>query len=202
MAGKNAAMTAKRADARPLQQQFPFMKLPKELRLAIYEFAIEDFIDSITAYKVIRRSWLPHQSFVQINTPTSYWIDEYQFFTERVPYGGPPYTGPLGFLHTNFKTRAESAAAMLSCVKAHFAIISAQAEPLRDLDIKEADVKDLEWEDDQYLDIHLAMWRMEFDMTDSEAYLAERDQWATKMNHRWKVKKVLTALEEAARSSR
>lgn len=86
-------MTDTATHATLIEQQSPLLRLPSEIRLMIYAFALENTIDAVRAV-----SFLKDMS----TTPC------------------PPIHGALALLHTNSLIRSKSSDAMEFLAKAHF----------------------------------------------------------------------------------
>lgn len=78
------------------QQQSPFMKLPPELRLAIYTFALQNIVNEIKAIPL-------HTFTIPGHSPNH-----------------PPMLGALALLHTSRNIRRESSECMRRLAHAHY----------------------------------------------------------------------------------
>jgi hypothetical protein len=96
------------------QQNSPFMKLPTELRLRIYKFALDDVVDDIESDVANQKE--AHQE-ADVFT-------EWSLFS-RADY--PTFVGVLGFLHTNRSLRRESVDVLLAPMEAYQNTCSYQA---------------------------------------------------------------------------
>ena len=142
------------------EQQFPLMKLPKEIRLMVYDSAIEDVVNTISALQLdevtVRRMNKSPQSagpFMSNTNTRSYSVTKKRSKKERSArkrtasveksYKGPPFIGALALLHVDSTVRSESAAVMLSRISFHRVAIKALLEPYLYLEIEESDSDDL-----------------------------------------------------------
>jgi hypothetical protein len=87
------------------QQNSPFMKLPTELRLRIYEFALDDIVDDIVTEAANK-----NREYQETDTLWS------SFPISKVD--NPIFVGMLGFLHASRELRRESLDALLAPTRA------------------------------------------------------------------------------------
>lgn len=163
------------------------MKLPAELRLLVYQSALEELVATITTINstTIKSALTetehdchdlvsnPHPADVKCWKAGNTTSD---FIGGAVSYKGAPILGALAFLHTSSQLRAESVDAMLDPINAHYRVISARIA-------------------------HVIAIECEAGLRVGEDPQLPENGWVL-YNHRWKIKKVKQALDAAARSLR
>lgn len=176
------------------QQHFPFLKLPPEIRLRVYQFAVEDLIATITALRptVTPISDEDIHDFASnpYTSAVKYW-KEYRQSTPRnclgngtaVRYKGAPLLGPLALLHTDSRIRAESVDTML---------------PLVDTRHKAAKVLI----EDFKTELTIVTCAQILGVRTLEDCTQLSRQQCTAQNHEWKIGRVHEALDRAAGSLR
>jgi hypothetical protein len=120
------------------QQKSPFMKLPTELRLRIYKFALDDIVDDIES-DVANKKRVYEEVDALIEWPSPSKVDH------------PIFVGVLSFLHTSRKLRREcldalrapTEALMQACRDQHKAAAKACRIPIGDGTVNSRQFKDL-----------------------------------------------------------
>lgn len=105
--------------AKTSQPYFPIMKLPVELRLKIYDFALQDTVDSVVSP--------PFNTLKKAGRSLRPPLEDLYLGTRTLGYAKcPPIVGALALLHTNRAIRSETADTMNWLGVAHFRALEAR----------------------------------------------------------------------------
>ena len=103
-----------------LQQPFPFMKLPAELRLVVYELAMRSHLEDIDRTKFLHCGPPGIEvSLEAANKMRDARTLEVAEFERRTKSQAAPYLGALALLHTSNMVYWESYHAMQELVESH-----------------------------------------------------------------------------------